>query len=400
MFIEKKEGRSMKKILRLALWSACAALIIWGAAACKEETATQAAKPELSQAKGNVNMDVKKEAFGNLPDGTAVEIYTLTNKNGLKARLMTFGAILVSLELPDRNGRLDDCVLGYDRLDGYVKNNPYFGAIVGRYGNRIAKGRFRLNGVLYTLATNNGENHLHGGIKGFDKVVWTAAPIKEANAVGVKFIYLSKDGEEGYPGNLNCAITYRLTNDNELAIDYEATTDKATPVNLTHHSYFNFTGARRDILSHELMLNADRYTPVDKGLIPTGELASVKGTPMDFATPMPIGSRIGQVEGGYDHNYVLNGGGGTMALAARVVEPDNGRVMEISTTEPGIQFYSGNFLDGTITGKSGKVYQKHFGFCLETQHFPDSPNKPNFPSTILNPGQKYSTHTIHKFSVK
>jgi aldose 1-epimerase len=400
MFIEKKEGRSMKKILRLAYWSACAALIISMAAVCKKETATQAAKPEITQAKGSVDMDVKKEVFGNLPDGTPVEIYTLTNQNGLKARLMTYGAILVSLELPDRNGRLDDCVLGYDRLDGYVKNNPYFGAIVGRYGNRIAKGRFRLDGILYTLATNNGENHLHGGIKGFDKVVWAAAPVKDANAVGVKFIYLSKDGEEGYPGNLACTVTYTLTNDNELEIGYEATTDKPTPVNLTHHSYFNFTGARRDILSHELTLYADRYTPVDKGLIPTGELASVKGTPMDFTTPMPIGSRIEQVEGGYDHNYVLNGGGGTMALAARVVEPDSGRVMEISTTEPGIQFYSGNFLDGTIIGKSGKVYQKHFGFCLETQHFPDSPNKPNFPSTILQPGQTYSSQTIHRFFVK
>jgi len=350
--------------------------------------------------KGIAQMDLKIESFGNLPDGTAVEIYTLTNDNGLKARLMTYGATLVSLELPDRNGKLEDCVLGYDHLDGYLKSSPYFGSIVGRYGNRIAKGQFVQNGVTYHLAKNNGENHLHGGVKGFDKVVWKAEPIKETGAVGVKFSYLSRDGEEGYPGNLACAVTYTLTNNDELVIRYQATTDKATPVNLTHHSYFNFTGGRRDILGHELMLSADRYTPVDKGLIPTGELRSVKGTPMDFVTAMPIGSRIAEVEGGYDHNYVLTGGGGTMALAARVVEPDSGRVMEISTTEPGIQFYSGNFLDATILGKSGRVYQKHFGFCLETQHFPDSPNKPNFPSTILNPGQTYSTQTIHKFSVK
>jgi aldose 1-epimerase len=350
--------------------------------------------------KGIAQMDLKKEPFGNLADGTAVEIYTLANNNGLKARLMTYGATLVSLELPDRLGKLEDCVLGYDHLVGYLKSSPYFGCIVGRYGNRIAKGRFVLNGITYHLATNNGENHLHGGIKGFDKVVWKAEPIKETGAVGVKFTYLSKDGEEGYPGNLACTVTYTLDNNDELVIRYQATTDTATPVNLTHHSYFNFTGGRRDILGHELMLNADRYTPVDKGLIPTGELRSVKGTPMDFMTAMPIGSRIAQVEGGYDHNYVLTGGGGTMALSARVVEPDSGRVMEISTTEPGIQFYSGNFLDGTISGKSGRVYLKHFGFCLETQHFPDSPNKPNFPSTILQPGQTYSTQTVHKFSVK
>jgi aldose 1-epimerase len=392
----------MKKILRLAGGSTLAAILIWGPAAFINATGTQTGKKELAQMKGIVQMqmDVKKETFGKLSDGTAIEIYTLTNRNGLKARLMTYGAILVSLVLPDRNGKMDDCVLGYDQFEGYLKNTPYFGAIVGRYGNRIAKGQFVLNGVAYHLAKNNGENHLHGGIKAFDKVVWAAQPLKETQTVGVKLSYLSKDGEEGYPGNLACTIIYTLTNDNELVISYEATTDKATPVNLTHHSYFNFTGGRKDILDHILMLNADRYTPVDKGLIPTGVLAPVKGTPMDFTTPQAIGLRIAKVEGGYDHNYVLNGGGGTMALAARVVEPDSGRMMEISTTEPAIQFYSGNFLDGTIAGKSGKAYQKHDGFCLETQHFPDSPNRPNFPSTILNPGQKYRSQTIHKFSAK
>jgi aldose 1-epimerase len=398
--LAKKERLRMEKILRLVLGGVLAAIVILAAAVCKKETASKTGKTEPTPMKGITQMDLKKEPFGNLADGAAVEIYTLTNANGLKARLMTYGATLVSLELPDRNGKLEDCVLGYDRLDGYLKSSPYFGSIVGRYGNRIAKGQFVLNGVTYDLAKNNGENHLHGGIKGFDKVVWNAEPMKEARAVGVKFSYLSKDGEEGYPGNLACTVTYTLTNDDELVIRYEATTDKATPVNLTHHSYFNFGGGRRNILGHELMLSADRYTPVDKGLIPTGELRSVKATPMDFMTPLPIGSRIAQVEGGYDHNYVLTEVGGTMALAARVVEPESGRVMEISTTEPGLQFYSGNFLDGTISGKSGRVYEKHFGFCLETQHYPDSPNKPNFPSTILNPGQTYSSQTIHRFFVK
>jgi aldose 1-epimerase len=376
-----------------------------------------------------------KEPFGHLPDGSAVEIFTLTNDGGLKARLMTYGAILVSLEVPGRDGRPGDVVLGYDTFDGYVKNNPYFGAIVGRYGNRIAKGLFTLDGAAYKLAVNNGENHLHGGVRGFDKVVWAAEPVKETGAVGVKFTYLSKDGEEGYPGNLACAVTYRLTNvkgrafgsplarglyprastaevdprakpgapsaDNELTISYEATTDKSTPVNLTHHSYWNLAGqGNGDILRHELGLNADRYTPVDKGLIPTGELVPVKGTPMDFTTPTAIGRRIAQVEGGYDHNYVLNRTGEELSPAARLYDPQSGRTMKISTTEPGIQLYSGNFLDGTITGKSGKIYQRHSGLCLETQHFPDSPNRPNFPSTILKPGRVYKSLTVHKFSTR
>ncbi len=365
---------------------------------CKKESATP---EDAGQTKGTTNMRVKQEPFGSLPDGSAVELYTLANSHGLKARLMTYGAILVSLEVPDRSGNPGDIVLGYDSLDEYVRNNPYFGAIVGRYGNRIAKGRFMIDGVTYNLAVNNGENHLHGGLKGFDKVVWRAEAVEEAGGSAVKFSYLSKDGEEGYPGNLTVSVTYTLTDADELKVSYEATTDKATPVNLTHHSYFNLAGqGSGDILGHELWLNADRYTPVDDGLIPTGELAAVKGTPMDFTSAMPIGSRIGQVKGGYDHNYVLTAVGGTMALAARVYEPGSGRVMEISTVEPGIQFYSGNFLDGTITGKGGKVYQKHYGFCLETQHFPDSPNKSHFPSTILMPGQKYSTQTIHKFLAK
>jgi aldose 1-epimerase len=344
-------------------------------------------------------MDVKKEPFGIFSDGTGVELYTLTNDHGLKAKLTTYGAILLSLEVPDRNGTLGDITLGYDSLDGYLKVSPYFGAIVGRCGNRTAQGRFSLNGVVYQLATNDGPNHLHGGIKGFDKVVWAAEPVKDAGRAGVRFSRLSVDGEEGYPGNLKAVVTYILTNDDELKIAYEAESDKPTPVNLTHHSYFNLAG-QGDILGHELKLEADAFIPVDDTLVPTGEIRSVKGAPMDFTTSATIGSRIAEVKGGYDHNYVLRSGGGSLALAGTVYEPGTGRRMEISTTEPGIQFYSGNFLDGTIAGKGGRVYVKHGGFCLETQHFPDSPNHPNFPSTILEPGKKLTSLTVHKFSVR
>jgi aldose 1-epimerase len=348
-----------------------------------------------------MEMSVQKSSFGKTPEGKEVDLYTLTNANGLKASVMTYGGILVSLEVPDRNGKLEDIVLGYDSLGAYVEKNPYFGAIVGRYANRIAKGRFSLRDVQYRLANNDGENHLHGGNKGFDKVLWNAESIKLDSAVGVKLSYLSKDGEEGYPGNLSCNVEYLLTNRNEFTVNYHATTDKPTVVNLTHHSYFNLAGqGDGDILGHELMVNAEKFTPVGKGLIPTGELKSVKGTPMDFMTATTIGARIESVEGGYDHNYVLTGEGGSLKLAARVYEPSSGRVMEIFTTEPGIQFYSGNFLGGGMRGKSGRFYQKHGGFCLETQHFPDSPNKPNFPSVVLNPGEQYAHLTIHKFSAR
>jgi len=351
---------------------------------------------------------IMKEAFGKTPEGEAVELYTLTNANGLKARIMTYGGIILSLEVPDRDGKLGDITLGYDTLSGYIKETPYFGAIVGRYGNRIGKGMFRLDGVEYRLATNNGENHLHGGVKGFDKVVWDAEGVKEADGVGVKLTYLSVDGEEGYPGNLNCTVVYTLSDNDELKISYRAKTDKATPINLTHHSYFNLAGqGTRDILDHELMLNADKFTPTDAGLIPTGEIRSVAGTPMDFRKPTKIGARINadyqplKFGLGYDHNWVLNKPAeGQMSLAARVYEPSSGRVMEVFTTEPGIQFYSGNFLDGSITGKGGKVYKHRYGLCLETQHFPDSPNKPNFPSVILRPGRIYKHETIYKFYTK
>jgi aldose 1-epimerase len=349
--------------------------------------------------RGGAGMDIERQAFGRTSDGAAVEMYTLTNDRGLRARIMTYGATLVSLEVPDRTGSAADIVLGYESLDGYIKNSPYFGSIVGRYGNRIAGARFELDGATYKLAANNGKNHLHGGIKGFDRVVWKAEPVRERHAVGIKLSYLSRDGEEGYPGSLSVAVIYFLSDDNELKISYEATTDKATPVNLTHHSYFNLAG-EGDVLGHELMINADAYTPVDAGLIPTGEIRPVMGTPFDFTSPHTIGERIAQVEGGYDHNFVLRGGGKGLGLAARVVDPGSGRTMEITTTEPGLQFYSGNFLDGTITGKGGRVFSKHTGFCLETQHFPDSPNKPDFPSTILRPGQTYKTLTIHKFSTR
>jgi len=358
--------------------------------------------------KGEIKMDVTKEIFGTMPDGREVELYTLVNANGVRARIMNYGAILVSLEVPDKNGNLEDVTLGYYNFEDYLKNNsPYFGAIVGRYGNRVGDAQFTLDGVTYNLAANNGKNHLHGGKRGFDKVLWKAKLVRKDNGVGVKLSYLSPDGEENYPGNLRCLVGYLLTNKDALNIYYTATTDKATPVNLTHHSYFNLAGqGQGDIMDHILMIDADEFTPVDEALIPTGEMRSVDGTPMDFTEPTAIGARIDQnyqqlqYAGGYDHNWVLNKGANVTMLAARLYEPDSGRVMEVHTTEPGIQFYSGNFLDGTITGKSGKVYKHRYGLCLETQHFPDSPNKDNFPSTILRPRKRYNQVTVFKFSTK
>jgi aldose 1-epimerase len=354
----------------------------------------------------NAAMKIDKEAYGEV-DGKPVDLYTLTNANGVEMKVTNYGGIVTSLKVPDKYRNLGDVVLGYDNLQDYVKSNPYFGCIVGRYGNRIGKAKFTLNGVGYTLAKNNGDNSLHGGIKGFDKVVWDAQAVVGADSVSVEFKYMSKDGEEGFPGNLSVTVTYALTNDDELKIDYLATTDEVTVVNLTHHSYFNLAGAGSgDILGHELMLAADKFTPVDEGLIPTGELRPVAGTPMDFTQPTVIGDRINQdyeqlVFGkGYDHNWVLNSGGGSMALAASVYEPKTGRMMKVYTTEPGMQFYAGNFLDGSNIGKGGKAYEFRNGFCLETQHFPDSPNMPDFPSTVLKPGEEYKTTTIYKFSAK
>jgi aldose 1-epimerase len=390
-YFENKELK-MKRIAWVAL--GVTALIIFGCA--KKGTETSHGTKEQKA------MNINAESFGKTPDGQRIDLYTLTNANGIRARITNYGAILVSFEVPDKNGKLADITLGYDKLDGYLTRHPYFGSTVGRYANRIGEAKFKLNDTEYTLAANNEANHLHGGIKGFDKVVWKAEDVtSNSDKALVKLSYLSKDGEEGYPGNLACTVTYTLTNDDELKISYEAETDKATVINLTNHSYWNLAGqGDGDILGHELMLTADKYTPVDEGLIPTGEIKNVKDSPMDFTQPMTIGSRIAQVEGGYDHNYVLNSGGGTLALCARVYEPTSGRIMEIYTVEPGIQFYTGNFLDGTITGKSGKVYKKHYGFCLETQHFPDSPNKTDFPSVVLKPGDKYTTVTVHKFSTR
>jgi aldose 1-epimerase len=348
---------------------------------------------------------VTSSTFGKMPDGTAVAKFTLTNANGVEMQAISYGAIITSLKVPDRTGKLADVVLGFDSLDGYLKGHPYFGCIVGRYGNRIAKGQFTLNGQTYKLATNNGPNHLHGGNVGFDKYVWEAKPLNGRNAV--TFFRTSPDGEEGYPGTLLAQVTYRLTDRNELIVDYHARTSKATPVNLTQHSYFNLAGHNAgDILGHVMMINADRYTPVDETLIPTGELAAVAGTPFDFRKPTPIGARIDgdhlQLRNGrgYDHNFVLNRKGAGLQLAARVVEPKSGRTLEVRTAEPGVQFYTGNFLDGTVTGKDGAVYKHRTGFCLETQHFPDSPNKPNFPSTILKPGAEYKTQTVFAFGAE
>jgi aldose 1-epimerase len=349
---------------------------------------------------------VTRAPFGALPDGTAVEMFTLTNAGGLEVRAMTYGGIIVSLKTNDRAGKLADIVLGYDDLDGYVKKNPFFGTIVGRYGNRIAKGRFTIDGKTYTLATNNGPNHLHGGVRGFDKVVWKAEPFQKADAAGVVFSHTSPDGNEGYPGTLTARVTYTLTNKDELRVDYHATTDKPTHVNLTQHTYFNLAGdGTRDILGHELTIAADRFTPVDATLIPSGELAPVEGTPFDFRKPMAIGARLNadheQIRNGkgYDHNFVLNRTGSGPVPAVHVVEPTTGRTLHVSTTEPGVQFYTGNFLDGSIKGKAGHVYKQRYGFCLETQHFPDTPNKPQFPSTLLRPGQEYRSTTVFAFGV-
>jgi aldose 1-epimerase len=380
-----RQSKSVFLAIILALFT----VLVW-----RPETTTAMVRPEI-----------KKQAFGMTASQEAVELYTLSNGNGMEARIMTYGGTVVSLKVPDRHGKLGDVVLGYETLDGYLKNSPYFGAIVGRYGNRIGKGRFSLNGKQYTLPKNNGENTLHGGLKGFDKVVWKAKEVKSKDGIGLSLSYVSKDGEEGFPGNLTVTVVYTLTNNNELKIEYTATTDKTTVVNLTHHSYFNLAG-EGGILNHELRIDASSFTPVDSGLIPTGELRSVKGTPMDFSKPTVVGARIDQQDEqltlgrGYDHNWVLNNRTGRLALAARVYEPASGRVMEVYTTEPGVQFYSGNFLDGSITGKGGQVYKQRYGFCLETQHFPDSPNKPSFPSTALKPGQRYKTTTTYKFSVK
>lgn len=345
---------------------------------------------------------IEKAPFGRAPDGTPVDLYTLRNARGVTVKVMTYGCLITEIHTPDRNGRLGDIVLGFDNLDSYLKGHPYFGCVVGRYANRIANARFTLDGRTYTLAANDGPHALHGGRKGFDKVVWAAEPLTVPGGVAVRFSYTSPDGEEGYPGNLKVRVTYTLTDDNELRMDYEAVTDKPTVVNLTNHTYWNLAGGG-DIYGHELTLHADHFTPVDATLIPTGEIAPVAGTPMDFTRSKPIGRDLKQLTNkpqGYDHNFVLRGGGGKLAPCATVYEPRTGRLLEVWTDQPGVQFYSGNFLDGTLTGKGGQVYRQHHGFCLETQHFPDSPNQPQFPSVVLRPGQVYRTTTVHKFGTR
>lgn len=348
---------------------------------------------------------ITKSVFGTTPEGRTIHAYTLVNKNGVRAKIITYGALLTELHVPDNQGEFKDVVLGFNTLQGYLDGHPYFGATTGRYANRIANGKFTLEGVEYTLATNNGPNHLHGGIQGLDKRVWSAAIAKSSLGHAVKFFYLSPDGEEGYPGNLEIEVTYTLTDRDELHIDYKAATDKTTIVNLTNHSYFNLGGeGSGSILDHILQIRANHYTPVDATSIPTGEIASVNGTALDFRNPTAIGARIAQVGGdpvGYDHNYVLyKEEHGKLTLAASLKDPDSGRVMKVFTTEPGIQLYTGNYLDGSLVGKSGVAYQQHHALCLETQHFPDSPNNPDFPSVVLNPGEVYKHSTVHLFSTE
>jgi aldose 1-epimerase len=385
-------ARAVAAVLGCAMWLACST------SAPAPAPAAQAPAPAKPGA------GVTRDTFGKTADGTTVDVFTLRNASGIEVRAITYGGIITSLKVPDKNGAMGDIVLGFNSLDDYLKDHPFFGAIVGRYGNRIGRGRFTLDGKAFQLATNNGANHLHGGVRGFDKQVWQAEPM--SGRAGVTFSRTSPDGEEGYPGTLAVRVSYELTDHNELVVSYLATTDKATPVNLTQHSYFNLAGeGTGDILQHSLTINADRYTPVDGTLIPTGELAAVKGTPFDFTTATAIGARINdshpQLKNGqgYDHNFVLNRTGSDLSLAARVVEPTSGRTLEVSTTEPGVQFYAGNFLDGKLTGKSGRAYPRRSGFCLETQHFPDSPNKPQFPSTILKPGEQYNSKTVFTFGV-
>jgi len=353
----------------------------------------------------STNMAASKKAFGTMPDGTPIDVYTLHNASGMEARIINYGGIVVSLKVPDRTGAIGDVVLGFDDLPDYLTNSPFFGALIGRYGNRIGGAKFSLDGQTYTLAANNGPNTLHGGLKGFDKVVWQARSYDTPLGQALELTYVSKDGEEGFPGTLTVKAVYTVTTDNALRVDFTATTDKDTVVNLTHHSYFNLAG-HGDVLSHEVYINSDKFTPVDETLIPTGELRPVAGTPFDFRKPTAIGARINDKDQqmvygkGYDHNWVLNKKAGAMSLAARVYEPTSGRVLEVSSTEPATQFYTGNFLDGTITGKGGWVYQQRNAFCFEPQHFPDSPNHPAFPTTELKPGETYKNTIVYKFSTR
>jgi aldose 1-epimerase len=395
--------------MRRVLWTwrrAPAAVLLGLAVVAATATAGFAA---VSASIAKCSPTISSEPWGSL-DGQAVDRFTLENCNRMEATILTYGGILQSISVPDRRNRVANVTLGFDNLDDYVAMSPYFGCITGRYANRIALGEFELDGVLYNLPINNPPNSLHGGDRGFDKRVWDATPVKTSSTVGLELTYTSPDGEEGYPGTLATKVTYTLTNRNQIVMDYHATTDAPTIVNLTNHAYWNLAGeGTSDIYDHVLELNADRYTPVDETLIPTGDIDPVEGTPLDFTEPTPIGDRIRNdfeqlvIGRGYDHNWVLNRRSPTntsLILAARVSEPTSGRVLSIYTTEPGIQFYSGNFLDGTLVGTSGNMYRQGDGFALETQHYPDSPNHSNFPSTVLRPGQEYETKTIYQFSTR
>jgi len=378
--------------------SLCIILTIIMTTSCKQSSEQRPASTDSV----TVAAVPRQESYGKLADGRDVQQFILTNKQGVEMKVINYGGIITSLRVPDRQGVLEDVVLGFDSLSSYETSSPYFGALIGRYGNRIAGGRFQLDGQTYTLAQNNNGEHLHGGIKGFDKVFWDISRAQAADGQALYLRYVSPDGEEGYPGTLYVEVVYILTDDNELKITYKATTDKKTIVNLTQHTYFNLTGNKQDILGHELTLYADKFLPVNKTLIPTGELKPVEGTPFDFRKPVTVGARIQEkdeqllIGKGYDHCWVLSSSD-SLKLAATLYEPTSGRVVEVRTTEPGIQFYSGNFLDGTLTGKGGVVYPQRFGLCLETEHFPDSPHRPAFPSVVLEPGAVYQTTTSYKF---
>lgn len=380
--------------------------VLFSTVQCKNKTKKEVENQSVMKTQKD-SLAIVQDNFGKLPSGEAIEKYTMTNANGMEVSVINYGGIITNLKVPDKNGKIADVVLGFNSLDGYLTPAPYFGAIIGRYGNRIAEGKFNLDGTDYTLAQNDGENHLHGGNKGFDKVVWDVTKIANAESVALQLNYLSKDMEEGYPGNLNTTVTYTLSNDNTLKVSYKANTDKTTIVNLTQHSYFNLSGDfSKDILDQKISINADTFLPVDATLIPTGEFKEVAGTPFDFKQPKMIGKEINQENQqlerglGYDHCWVLNRDPDGLSLAATAYDPTSGRFMEVFTTEPGIQFYSGNFLDGTLESKSGGTYAKRSGFCLETQHYPDTPNQEDFPSVVLNPDETYTSETTFKFSVK
>ncbi|SDB34281.1 aldose 1-epimerase [Flavobacteriaceae bacterium MAR_2010_188] len=393
------------KVLKSLLYSFLFFLFACISIQCKENK--NEVIPEDSELMVERKQTIEKSSFGIGEDSTAIEQYTLKNENGVELNVITYGGRITSLKLPDKNGDLENVVLGFDNIKDYQKENPYFGALIGRYGNRIAKGKYTLDGQEYKLATNDGSNHLHGGVNGFDKVVWKAEPMEDGDNSSIKLTYMSQDNEEGYPGNLDVTVIYTLTNDNEIKVSYKAIADKATVVNLTQHAYFNLSGDfSKEILDHEVVVDADEYLPVDETLIPTGEIRKVKGTPFDFNSAKKIGEEINadneQLKRGkgYDHCWVLNGEAGNERFVASAYDEYSGRSMEIFTDQPAIQFYTGNFLDGTLRSPNGGTYAHRTGFCLETQHYPDSPNQQAFPTTVLKPGETYETKTIFKFSVK